>query len=173
VQCPSVNPRFGLLEQDQKVALLGRGRALERDYLDCDVLYVATALDSKAIFLGDGVRLSGSSDRLSQTRNQAFAHQFRKLMSRLARRELEVRRRVTPHLNDIQLVVNDDAWRSMFGQDQPVRFFLHLQPGSALHNLLRKIHPAFSAVALAQRRHRRTRGQPHAIDSVSLLHLIK
>ena len=116
---------------------------------------------------------SGSSDRLTQTRDQAFARQFQKILGRLARRKLEVRSCAAPDLNDVHLIVNDGAGRAMFGQHQPVGFSQHVRPRPALGNSLPEIHPAFGAAAFAQAWRRRTRGRPHAIDLVGLLHLMK
>ena len=76
-------------------------------------------------------------------------------------------------LNDVHIIVDDGPGGAMFRQHQPVGFSLHVQPGSVLGNLLRTIHPAFGAWPSLRRRRRRTRGRPHAIDLVGLLHLMK
>ena len=117
--------------------------------------------------------MPGSSDRLTQACDQAFARHFQKILGRLARRKLEVRSGAAPNLNDVHIIVNDGAGGAMFGQHQPVGFSQHVRPGPALGNSLPEIHPAFGAAAFAQAWRRLIRGRQHAIDLVGLLHLMK
>ena len=80
---------------------------------------------------------------------------------------------MAPHLNDIRFVVNNGAGRPMFRQHQPVRFSLHVQPGSALDRSLREFHPAFGTAAFAQGRRRGDGRRQHGIDFLASLHLMK
>ncbi len=172
-----LRPRAGvqacLLELDQEMAFFGRGRAPERDHLDGNVLQFAAVLDPEAALPGYGVRLPGSPDRLTEAGNQAFARQFQKILGGLARRKLQVRSGAAPHLNDVHLVVDDDARGSILGQRQPVGFPVHFRVGSGLGSSLREVHPAFGSTPFARRQRRRTGGCPQAIDLVALLHLVK
>ncbi len=136
-------------------------------------LQLAIVFDPEAAFVGYGVGLPGGSDRLTQARNQAFARQFQKILSRLARRKLQVWSGPAPHLDDVHLVVDDDARGGIFGQRQPVGFPLYVEGGSAAGDSLAEIHPAFRRAAFAQRQRRRARGRPQAINLVALLHLMK
>ena len=114
------------------------------------------------------------SDRLAQACDQAFARQFKKIPGRLARRKLEVRSGAAPDLNDVHLIVDDGAGRAIFGQHQPVGFSQHVQPGPAVGSSLAGDPPGLrSRRPSLRRRRRRTRGRPHAIDLVGLLHLMK
>ena len=134
---------------------------------------MATVLDPESVLSGCGVGMSGSSDRLAQARNQAFARQFQKILGRLARRKLEVRSRAAPDLNDVHIVVNDGPGRAMFGKHQPVGFSQHVRPRCGLVNFLPEIHPACGVAAFAQVCRRPVRDRPQGIDPVGFLHLME
>ena len=121
----------------QEIPFFGRGCAPQRNHLDGDVSELARILDPEAAFLGRGVLLPGGSDRPPQACNQAFARQLQKILAGLARRKFQVRSRAAADLNDVQLVVDDDARGGIFGQHQPVGFPLQVLPGSGFGGFLR------------------------------------
>ena len=134
---------------------------------------LAAALDPEAVFPGHRVRLPRSSDRLTEARDQAFARQFEKVMSRLARRKLQVGSRVAANLKNIHVIVNHDAGRAMRGQHQAVGFSQHVERGPALGCSLRAVDADFGIAVLAREKRRRARGRRHAIDLVGSRHLMK
>src|ERR1700704_176305 len=90
---------------------------------------MAIAVDPQGSLFDNRVTLSGSLDRLVQTRYQAFPDHFQKIMAQLSGRQLEIGACVSPDLNDVQSIVNDDAGRSIFGQGQAVGFSLQIRTG--------------------------------------------
>ena len=129
--------------------------------------------DPKAGLFGRGVRSPGSSDGLTQARDQTFARQFQKILSRLARRKLQVRSGAAPDLHDVHRIVDDGAGGAIFRQHQPVGLSQHVRSRPAFGNSLPAVHPAFGAAAFALVWRGRTRGRLQAIDLVGFIHLVK
>ena len=56
--------------------------------------------------------LFGVGDGISQLHHQSILRHFEKIPGRLASRKIEIRRQVSPELNDMHCFVDDDTWSS-------------------------------------------------------------
>ena len=74
--------------------------------------------------------LARGGDRAAQLGGKGRARHFEKIQARFARARIEVGRHLAAELNDLHLVVDDQARRTVFRRHEPIRFLRAHPAGS-------------------------------------------